>query len=56
MYELLIYNLSLNKGEIPLFEMIFGCIVLLIINILGSYIPIRKLKYINTTNLIRNNE
>lgn len=56
LYKIMIYSEQLSTGKMPVLATIFGCGVLFVINVLGSYLPIRKLKYTNTTELIRNQE
>lgn len=56
LYNILYMTEQIDRGIIPVIAMIFGVLVLFIINILGGYLSIRKLKYINTIDLIKNNE
>ena len=54
--EIIYYTSEVEITNMPIEAMLFGVSVLLIINILASYLPIRKLKTMDTTKLIRNNE
>ncbi|WP_343338395.1 hypothetical protein TPELB_05440 [Terrisporobacter petrolearius] len=56
LHNILIYNGQITMMKMPILATIIGCVILLIINVLGSYLPIRKLEYTNTTELIRNKE
>lgn len=56
LYKILIYNNQITMMKMPILATIIGCGILFIINVLGSYLPIRKLEYTNTTELVRNKE
>ncbi|MGL5329906.1 MAG: hypothetical protein ACRDD7_11595, partial [Peptostreptococcaceae bacterium] len=56
LYIMLAIFSDITRISIPVIETIAGCTVLLIINILGLYLPIRKFEYTSTTDLIRNKE
>lgn len=56
LHNILIYNGQITMMKMPILATIIGCVILLIINVFGSYLPIRKLEYTNTTELIRNKE
>lgn len=56
MFKMMIYFNTITISNMPIASIIIGCTILLIINILGVYLPIRKLKYTSTTDLIRNKE
>lgn len=55
-YKILSYSDNMITSKISILAIVFGCSILFIINILGVYISIRKLKYIDTIELIRNKE
>ncbi|MGG7165563.1 ABC transporter permease [Clostridium ihumii] len=55
-YNILTYTNNIDIKYIPLKEAIIGSIILLFINILGSYLSVRKIDFTKTTELIRNNE
>lgn len=56
LYKVLMYSTEIITNRMPIGATILGCSVLFIINILGVYLPIRKLKYTDTMELIRNKE
>lgn len=50
------YTSEIDIPKMPILAILFGSVMLFVINILGAYLPIRKLEYTNTTELIRNDE
>ncbi|MGL5692607.1 MAG: FtsX-like permease family protein, partial [Peptostreptococcaceae bacterium] len=53
---IVIISSNVDIGNISIPQIIIGCTILFFINVIGSYLPIRKLEYSNTTELIRSNE
>lgn len=54
--QILMYSFDVVKYKTPILAMIFSVVLLLVINCIGTYLPLRQLKYIDTTELIRNDE
>lgn len=55
-FEIMRYTLDITTSTIPIKATIFGVVILLVINVVGVYLPIKKLRYTDTTELIRNRE
>ena len=56
MGEMLYYSFEISVKVFPVWAIVLGVVFLFVINFISTYIPVRKLKYSDTIELIRNKE
>ena len=56
MGDMLYYSFEISVKVFPVWAIVLGVVFLFIINFISTYIPVRKLKYSDTIELIRNKE
>lgn len=56
LYQVLIVNWMIIDGKNPIIDIVLSSGVLLIVNVISVYIPIKKLNYTDTIEIIRKNE